>query len=113
MSQGHFVAFNADLHSMGRSAFFPNICELPHLFIQSTDPFLRAGLELEMRLALGKGKNVQNFSVKEAKACILNSSRGLKLPRIISASFQMKTVKGALVTRVAQMQTFLSQQFEY
>lgn len=39
-SQWHFIALDADFHCMCRSAFFPDICELSHLFIQSTDTFL-------------------------------------------------------------------------
>jgi len=46
-SQWHLIALNADFHRMGRSAFFPDICEFPHLFVQSTHPFLRGPLELK------------------------------------------------------------------
>lgn len=62
-SQGHFIAFNADLYSMGRSAFLPDVCELPHLFVQSTDPFLSAGLELEIKIKISLRKGVGGVEV--------------------------------------------------
>lgn len=47
-SQWHFIALDADFHCMCRSAFFPDICELSHLFIQSTDTFLGGCLKLRL-----------------------------------------------------------------
>ena len=47
-SQWHFIALDADFHCMCRSAFFPDICELSHLFIQSTDTFLGRCLKLRL-----------------------------------------------------------------
>lgn len=54
-SQWHFIALDADFHCMCRSAFFPDICELSHLFIQSTDTFLGGCLKLRLHILEGPG----------------------------------------------------------
>lgn len=46
-SQRHLVALDADFHGVCRSAFFPDVRELPHLFIQSTDTLLGGPLKLQ------------------------------------------------------------------
>lgn len=61
-SQRHFVALNADFHCVGRSAFFPDICELSHLFIQSTDTLLGGRLKLRVREKL-KSKLLKYISL--------------------------------------------------
>lgn len=107
-SQWHFVAFNADFHSMRRSAFFPDVCELSHLFVQAADPFLRASLELERKQRLAVKKWIPSFS-KLDKPCMLNSSsicytslqELIKHRRIWTVYFQMK---GKMCLDVAQMQ---------
>lgn len=53
-SQRHFIALDADFHCMCRSAFFPDICELSHLFIQATDTFLGGCLKLLYTLWQGQ-----------------------------------------------------------
>lgn len=47
-SQGHFIALDADFYCVCRSAFFPDVCELSHLFIQSTDTLLGGPLKLRV-----------------------------------------------------------------
>lgn len=68
-SQWHFIALDADFHCMCRSAFFPDICELSHLFIQSTDTFLGGCLKLR----LGK------IEEQIIEICKSSSEKSLKL----------------------------------
>lgn len=55
-SQRHFVALDADFDRVCRSAFFPDVCELPHLLIQPTDALLGGPLKpgrLHFHIPLG------------------------------------------------------------
>lgn len=78
-SQWHLIALNADFHCMGRSAFFPDICEFPHLFVQSTHPFLRGPLELKkIKLIITtekKKKKADIPKVQESNACKVRPAR--------------------------------------